>query len=216
MPHYLVLDALGEFHIVSFVWVPMCIQASCLPLFFILLVPPIWSFCQCLGWSCGTCFPDWSCMEIYLSSLCTWSFSCRMQLLRCHVFAHVGCWFFLCLQSWMFWQFWWSGRLVFVLSCVLFVFLQTQGKNWWHYWCWRVARWDSFRVVCLWATCLFWKTFWRMKISYGSFNTWEFIHIVYVLWCVFGHECFYMVYCSFNCWDREVRISWLLYIWTVQ
>ena len=34
-----------------------------------------------------------------------------------------------------------------------------------------------------------WKTCERIKISYGLFNNWGFIHIVYCFWCVFGHEC---------------------------
>ena len=36
---------------------------------------------------------------------------------------------------------------------------------------------------------LCWKTCCRMKISYGLFNNWEFIHAVYGFWYVFGHEC---------------------------
>ena len=47
-----------------------------------------------------------------------------------------------------------------------------------------------------------WKTCYCMKVYYGWFNGWEFIHITYGFWCGFGHACLYMVYCSWNCWDR--------------
>ena len=40
----------------------------------------------------------------------------------------------------------------------------------------------------------FWKTCFCMKLYCGSFDTWEFINFVYGFWCVFGHECLYMLY----------------------
>ena len=90
IPNYIVLDDLGEFHIVSFVGVRLCVQESSIPMLCILLVPPMCSFCQYSGWSCGNYFTEWSRMGIFLSDLCTWYFSCRMLLLRCSVFFHVG------------------------------------------------------------------------------------------------------------------------------
>ena len=44
-----------------------------------------------------------------------------------------------------------------------------------------------------------WKTCCCMKVSYGLLNTWDFINFICGFWCVFCHECFYMVYCSFTC-----------------
>ena len=61
------------------------------------------------------------------------------------------------------------------------------GKNWWHYWCWWVAKWDNFFVVWLWVTWIFMK---NLMLHEG------------ILWL-------------FQCLGVHRRCSWLLVYWSV-
>ena len=128
-----------------------------------------------------------------------------------------SCWL-LVLSSLLPWRillFWCIGCLVFFLSCALFMFLQIQGEI---SYILVVDDWPSdiiylsnsfdLRGFC----CNYCRS---MKVYYGWFNDWEFIHIIYGFWCVFGHACLYMVYCSWNYWDRIEGIYWLSSIRTV-